>query len=183
MARSFTPRNAVVAVACLLALSGCGTADGLFGKEMTAACPVAGKLDTGDRLVRFGEGPGREEANVTLAVEVTHVLAACAFEAEENSGEVELSLWFRARRGQAGTGKEDRFGYFVAVVSPDDEVITRRTFERELELADEGAWTTFSDQLEVGMSVAEGVDLSVYRIYVGLELSPEQLEYNRSFRQ
>ena len=33
------------------------------------------------------------------------------------------------------------------------------------------------------MSVADGTDLSVYRIYVGLELSPEQLEYNRSFRQ
>ena len=183
MARSFAPGTAVVAAACLLALAGCGAADGLLGKEMTAACPVAGKLDMGDRLFRFGEGQGREEANVTLAVEVTHVQAACSFEAEENSGEVELSLWFRARRGQGGTGKEDRFGYFVAVVSPDDEIITRRTFERELELADEGAWTPVSDRLEVDMSVAEGADLSDYRIYVGLELSPEQLEYNRSFRQ
>ena len=183
MARSFGPRNAVAAVACLLAVAGCDTTEGLFGKEKTAACPVTGKLDTGDRLVRFGEGPGREEADVALAVEVTHVLAACSFEVEENFGEVELSLWFRARRGQAGAGTEDRFGYFVAVASPDDEVITRRTFERELELADEGAWTTVSDRLEVGMSVAEGTDLSTYRIYVGLELSREQLEYNRGFRQ
>ena len=182
MARSFAPRNAVAAVACLLAVAGCGTTEGIFGKEKTAACPVTGKLDTGDRLVRFGEGPGREEANVALVVEVTNVLAACSFEIEENSGEVELSMWFRARRGQAGTGNEDRFGYFVAVVSPDDEVITRRAFEREVALAGEGAWTTMRDRLEVGMSVAEGTDLSIYRIYVGLELSPEQLEYNRSFR-
>jgi hypothetical protein len=70
--------------------------------------------------------------------------------------------------------------YFVSVVSPQGEIISKDVFTITMTLTPGETSRDFSDLLEQTIPLAAGTDIGQYRIVVGFLLSEDDLAYNRS---
>ncbi len=179
-ARRFAARTALL-LAVAAATAGCSTIDsavgGLFGGEATR-CPAVGVLQGAGHLMRFREDGGRALEDIEFESQVASLTAECRFDGETQIGSVDLDIEFRAQRGPAGAGEGDEFSYFVAVVDPDGEPVTRETFSVQVSFAGGDALVMTAESLAVAIPTTEGAPFAAHRVYVGMQLTREQLDFN-----
>jgi hypothetical protein len=165
--------------AALLSLAACGTFGGSSGKE--SACPITGVLDKAGTLTRFAEG-GRDGADATLQVAVADIGTNCTYNEKAGQVKVELKINFRAERGPAGRAPTDRFTYFIAVADPGGNVTARETFDKSVEFPGGANAIATVDELSTTIPLDRGQRIEDFRLYVALQLSAAELEYNRAYR-
>lgn len=165
--------------AALLALAGCGTFGGRSEKE--SACPISGVLDKAGTLVRFADG-GRDANDATLQVAVADIGTKCTFNEKAGVVKVDLRIDFRADRGPAGRGPTDSFSYFIAVADPGGNVTARQNFDKAVEFPANASGVSTVDELSTTIPIDRGQRIEDFRLYVALQLTPAELEYNRAYR-
>ena len=178
----FIPRRPLAAPACaglsaLLVLAGCASDD----TPARLVCPPATIPAESAQLVAF-QGGGRDLTDVRYDLQVTDVALTCALERDddERTLETELGVRFTAEKGPANRGDVATGRYYVAVVGPDGDVLSRRSFELEIELPGNQTRVATAQYLSPTIPLAQGAATDAYTIYVGLVLSPEQLRFNRA---
>ena len=169
---------------CLRRLSwGCGLAVALAAcsgdDEVVLPCPQLQLLKDTDRVVKF-VGEGRDLTDVEYEAALRAPIMYCEY--DEDVVEATLVVNLVALRGPADDDRVAQVAYFVAIADPNKAVVAREEFMVEIPF--EGNQT----QVAVTEEVAPRIPLQPqevgadYRVYVGLRLTPDELQYNQDNR-
>ena len=172
------------APACLglsaVLLSACGSvAENLDDKPNVGPCPVAATLYDTSRVVEVN-GPERHE-NVVFTGAVEGVRGYCRY-VGTNPITMEIEVDFAFGKGPRATGSSRSYPVFVTVVRRDKSVLAKEKFNIDV------AWPAGKDIVRHTETIPgivipranETVSGSNFEVFVGFDLTPEQLAYNRS---
>lgn len=159
--------------AAAFSFAGCAQNEGRY----PSFCPQVAVLDVPSQLTRFREGSGRSRPDLLFQATIKHVDTMC--EVGKDKADVQLTLEIHAERGPANTRGIAEFNYFVAVLGPDKEILTRENFTSVVQFQGTDTEVTFPDQFVATVPLEDGQAASAYRVYLGFEMTPEELAYNR----
>ncbi|MET1029248.1 MAG: hypothetical protein ABWY00_18910 [Dongiaceae bacterium] len=92
----------------------------------------------------------------------------------------DLKIQFLAARGPKFTGDKAHFKYFVAVTGPGGSNLKKDIFDADVDLSGDKLRNITVDEIDpikIFPKAKENGDF--YRIYVGLDLTKDQLDYNK----
>jgi len=139
-------------------------------------CPRAVIGDDVGRLTRFS-GADKDPANVVFEAELGDLMGSCVY--HDDNIEVDLRVPLFATRGPAAKDGNAKFNYFVAVARTDKTILSRDSFDTEIELTADKPRNETADDIEQTIPIKEGQSGADLVIVVGIEMTPDELEYNR----
>jgi len=143
-------------------------------------CPVVSFVDGLDRMTAFGQGGAADISNVAYSAQMTRLAAICKFGGRGTTVSVEFLLI--ADRGPADRERVARPGYFVAVTDPKGEILAKEVFQAEIPFADNRRRVGRKEEVEPFLPSPSGIrDFTGYRVLIGFQLTPEQVEFNKSY--
>ena len=176
-------RQCVLLAGALITV-GCATAN-----APVVRCPVTRVLEDPAQLTRFKPGAGRDITDIDFDVAFAENTGAGTCEIDEDKIDVELKVLIVANRGTANTSRRGSFDFFITVVDQDDNVLVQNgsafweKFEGQVDFPGNQTRVTYTDEFVTTIPLKSGLSARDLRIFIGLELSPEELEYNRSRRR
>lgn len=178
----------LVAGAALAALAACST--GLFKKDEGPDCPNVSIVNDANRLTVYRPGPGRDLTDIAYEVRFTDYAGGCSYndkikeEKTTRYGSVTLNMQpkFLLIPGPAASEPTVSLTYFVEIADFFPRPEARKEFTRTVTMPANRAQLDVTDsQVEINIPLtAKRLGPDVH-IYLGLVLSPEQLEENRRF--
>ena len=171
----------LVLMAAGLALGGCDSLSKALGfsddspLEIGPTCPRVAVGDDVGYVARFdGKGSGKD--NLLYAVKMDVPNGICFL--NEDSIDVEMSVPIRVQRGPAMEDREVEFEYWVAIARTDKTILARESYQAgvELKLDEVGQ---IVDEFDQTIPIKPGENGNNFVIIVGLELTEEELDYNR----
>lgn len=171
----------VALLGALLPILGACAADSELGLK-PLACPTAGVLTDASSLRVFGEGAGRDAQNIAYDLEFMRVhLLECELQKQEMTAVIRFEA--RAKTGPAAAANEYNYAYFVALLAPDGEVLSKSVQQAAAKFKSGKSETFFAEEYdEIEFTVPEGADGLGYEIVIGFQLTREQADYNRAQR-
>ena len=161
-------------LAALLVLAGCG---GGGGGDFAPACPTAAIVRDGGNLRRYN-GPGQDLTDLVLEARITGLNGRCG-RGGADAVLATVSVGIELTRGPAAPGRTAELAYFVAV-SQGERILDKRVFPLAAEFPPNTDRVRLTgDDVELRLPTPGGADASAYRVQVGLQLTPEELEINR----
>ncbi len=145
-------------------------------------CPVVSFVDGLDKMTVFGEQGGAELANVRYSAEVTKLGAVCVFKSK--GVQVTANFLMIADRGLGDRDRLARPSYFVAVADPEGNVIAKEVFQVEIPFNDNRRRVGRKEEVEPFLPYGpKKHDFTGYRVLIGFQLTPEQVEFNKRYRR
>jgi len=164
-------KNGVLLLAAAFVVSACtNDADELI------ACPNVEVLQDLGEFVRFKPGPGRDTTDVLMEAWVDGVAGQCTLDGSELTAD--LIVRIGTRRGPATTTDKATISYFVAITDLDRNVLSRQTFKTTAPFSNRKT-ILFEDTLDLNIPLSQNGQTDSYSIYIGLELSEQELAHNR----
>jgi hypothetical protein len=160
--------------ATLAALSGCG----MFTKSQQFDCPAVEIPKELASLTRFREGGGRDLTDVVFEAGILDVQIACDY-GSKGAG-IQLNVVVGAERGPANRSPTATVAYFIAIGDPDRNILAKEVFSSTVTFQANLARAYNTEETEEMIPLPKGRSAANYGIIVGLQLSPEELEYNRA---
>jgi hypothetical protein len=179
MTATFVKRAALALVA-VAALGGCS----LIEDEGPPLCPAVNLLKDADRLVLFRDGDGRDLTDMRFEIDLEGYATTCEYDLDDGVGTlaVQVQPGFVVRRGPADLTRRVDIPFFVVLRDANDGTPIEKavfstpvTFEgnqRQIGLIDE--------PVDLTIPILEGRDGGDFSILLGLQLTPAELDYNRS---
>lgn len=165
------------AIVVALILGGCG----LFGGgPRQPACPKIFLATETSNLIRFRPGDGRDITDVQFEAEMLGYSGSCKY--DKNKLTIELNVDFAVTRGPAG-GREAKFDYFVAVPKLYPDPAGKQDFDVVFQFPPNARRGQFRDEIVLDFPLADRNTGPSNEIYVGLQLTSGELEYNRKRRE
>lgn len=170
-------RNVAVLAFMAGILAGCGTTD----KGPPSPCPAVIVQRDLAYLTQFGD-KGQDLSDIAYEAHIDNFSSFCVYSEDENPNYIRtaVKLQLAATRGPKFTGDKASFKYFVAVTGPGGERLKKDVFDVDVDFS-KGQVSNISvdeiDPIKVFPKANENGDF--YRIYIGLDLTKEQLEYNK----
>lgn len=182
-------RPRVIAVV-LMGLTGtaCGVVTGVFDKPIPPSCPSVSILSNAERVTIFRPGPGRDLIDITAEARIDDFIARCLYDVDEETGigrvNVELSLGMTAARGAANVDGVAEFDYFVTLMKLDKTILTKNTFTVFAPFkGNRFRLSAYDEPVILTIPIEPPQTGQDFLIYVGFQLTPDQLQYNRLTRQ
>jgi hypothetical protein len=156
-------------------LAGCGGGD--TDDAFAPACPnVAIVRDAAD-LSRF-RGSGRDLTDAVLSGRITNIGGACKRDGADTVVTT-VQVGIELQRGPAAPGRQAQLAYFVAVLDG-ERILDKQVFGLRAEFpANADRLRLSGDDVELRLPVRPGKTAAAYRIQVGFQLAPVELEVNR----
>lgn len=173
------PATAAAALAgTALVLAGCG----LFGSEPSQPCPNVLILKEAGQLVRFAKGPGRDITDVEFQARINDFRGTCEYVKKDGDRSVLMSLFIAidVERGPAIRERRASFEYFAAVPRFHPAPEGKRLFAVTVPFEGSQTRAFFTDELELKIPLKEGEFGPSYDVYLGFQLTPTELRFNRS---
>jgi hypothetical protein len=166
------------AIGLLLGAGGCGA----FGSsERNPPCPkvfIAG--ETAD-LTRFRSGAGRDITDIEFEAEVAGYTGSCTYTDKKLTVELDVSL--QIARGPANASRSVELEYYVAVPKLFPSEAGKRVFPVSVAFEANQTRTRYIDPLVVEFPLAQKAEGPSYEVYIGFQLTREELEFNRNRRR
>lgn len=160
--------------AALALLAGCAS-------PKTDNCPTLAALLDASSLTIFREGTTPDPANVLYTVRIVEVSGDCEFNKKSRTADSNVTITFRATRAPSGDAVQYTAPYFVGITEGSDRVLARKAYSVPFEFAPGQASVTFTDNIKDADVRAKYGSLPYdYQVLVGLQVTKEQLEYNRN---
>lgn len=166
-------------VSVLLILTGCAA---WFGEDRQPPCPRAVTLADVQIMTVHQPGPGKDLTDVLVNGGITKAVSFCKYDDE---GRIDASVFidFNLSIGPAAKDSTGQWQYFVAVTDPDDNVVDKRVFTIDLKFEQAVFRTQIQEETRVNFAYAPWANAADYRIFVGFQLTRDQLEYLRSLKR
>jgi hypothetical protein len=161
----------------LAALSGCG----MFRKTPQFDCPVVELPKDLSTMTKFREGAGRDLTDVVYNAGILDVQIACDYGSRGAS--IQLNVVVGADRGPANTSPSATIPYFIAIGDPARNILAKEVFSTTVTFQPGQSRAANTEETEEMIPLPKGASAERYGIIVGLQLSPEELEYNRAKTQ
>ena len=166
------PARLAVVLALGLALGPAGAA-----RAQEAPCPAVEVPAATARLVAFRPGPSRGSGDMTLEGRLAKAAASCRV--ADGRLSVHIRLEIVVRRGPANQNRRADLAYFVALTDARGGIRDKWIFPAEAAF-DERTRLRLPEELELVIPLTRGTAATGHRIYIGFQLSQEQLRYNRA---
>ena len=175
-------RRPLLVLPLLLAVGLTLGACGIIGKGVEQyACPKVLILGDAGTLVRFKPGPGRDITDILLEARIANFIGGCEYTKE--GVEVRLRVLIAVERGAASRDSAISFEYFAAI----PEFLPRPEGKRILpvrgEFPENLPRLVYQDEIDMFIPLADNATGPEKEIVLGFQLSPAELEYNRSTRR
>lgn len=135
-------------------------------------------------LTRFAEGAGQDLTDIVFEANVANFGGFCDtdIDRDDRTGEVEveMTLLFETTRGPANTSRTGQFTYYVAIADRDEKILARQTFTSEVQFVGNRHKVGAREELTQTIPLGPGQNGEDFVIYIGLQLTADQLEYNRA---
>lgn len=158
----------------MLSLAACGdTTDDKFAP----ACPGAAIVRDAADLSRF-RGAGRDLTDTVLEGRITGINGKCA---RDGGGIVvtTVNVGIDLTRGPAASGRQAELAYFVAVLDG-DRILDKQVFPLRAEFPNNAdRLRLVGDDVELRLPATTTKTAAAFRIQVGFQLTPAELELNR----
>ena len=162
----------------LSAVAGCG----LFGAAPPQFdCPTAAGVADAAALSKFRPGPGRDLTDVRYQVRLVNVTSECRYDSK--GVDVRMRASFALELGPANPDRKAAYDFFVAITDPDDEIAAKRIFTTPIDFPTNVGYVEHLEELEQRIPLPKGGSAADYKIILGLQLSEEELEYNRKYEK
>ncbi len=180
--------KASVTAAMTMLVAGCGAYDALFGSgEIPPPCPHVAVFSDANTITRFHQGTGRDIIDVNFEGEITDIYGSCEHDIDDDTLggtlTVEISLNIDLARGPANKDRRAAFDYFVAVADASKNILNKKIFGVDVEFPGNFTrlgWTDYPDQpVLLDIPLKAGKTGKDFNIFVGFQLTREELEYNR----
>lgn len=166
----------IAAVAALPLLGGCSVFEDQ--EAQLTDCPSIATLESARTLTRFAPGGGRDLSDAVLQARIDEA-APTVCRIDDGEAVVEMQVRFDLAQGPAASGENAGFGYFVAISDPDSRIVAREGFALSVDFPDTRTQASAVDDVVTTIPLPPGARLEDYRLIVGLQLTREELEYNR----
>lgn len=162
-----------------LGLSGCAA---LFGEDIQPPCPKAVTVADAQIMTAHRPGPGRDLTDVLANGSIVGITTGCEY---DDVGRVDatISVNLDLSIGPAAIDNTGQWQYFVMVTNPDREFVAKRVFTIDLQFEQAVFRTRFSEAVTTAFDYAPWPDAGKFRIFVGFQLTRDQLEYLRSLKR
>lgn len=170
-------RLLLLALAAPLVLSGCDSWSRIEQRS-PPPCPPVYIMSDAAKVTKYLSGSGRDLTDVEMEGEIVGFKGDCVYDAK--GGDVMLQLAFELRRGPAAKGRTLDVSYFVAIPKyyPSPEAKGVFTFPVTFpDTADRIRVTDDEVYLRLPVKTKELIDN--YEVFIGFQLSAEEMEINR----
>jgi hypothetical protein len=178
---SNTGSGAAASNASTAGSSGGGFFDRLFSSDKkTLTCPTVTRIGDATHLTRFVPG-GRDLTDVAFEAKIGGITGNCS--ANDKAVKVQMNAQFIADRGPADKARKAPFSYFVAIADNDDNVLARQDFDTVIAFPGTRTRNGVEEQLDQIIPIKKGQQGNDFHIYIGFDLTPEEIAYNRAHPQ
>ena len=143
------------------------------------ACPIAVILHPLANTVVFGGAGELKPLNVAWYGVFSDISATCKMAGDTLHASLDNVIV--AERGPAARGNDVDFNYFVSLTGSDQTVLGKKTFAVHVTVPDKAKRGGVDDHVEVAFATG-GRPLSDLNITVGLQESPQAVEFYKNFR-
>ena len=158
----------------LLALSGCK----IWVKDEPPPCPRVSVLEDASKLVRF-TGAGQTANSIEMTAEITKYRGSCFYDKDEKTMEVRMRVGVDASAGPAFVEGPHSVDYFVAIPAFEG-ADGKKIFPLKLDISGRSKGTHVDDdEVSLTFPVKDVKKLQAYEIFVGFQLTPAELDFNR----
>ncbi|MDV7339699.1 hypothetical protein RYZ26_08850 [Terasakiella sp. A23] len=170
-----------------LGLSACDSLN-FWREEKPEPCPRITVLKNASELTKFKDGPGRDIIDVLFEAKITNVLSACQYDVDYDTraGSIltQVAPVISAQRGPADQSRKADVNYFVAIVDNQKKILEKTTFPLRLAFPGNQTLNEVTDEpIDLTIVTDGSRDGSDYEIYVGLQLTREEISYNARINQ
>jgi hypothetical protein len=166
------------AVAALVLGAGLLSSCSLFNTAKQYPCPTVGMPRDTATLTRFREGPGRDLTDVVYEAGVADVQMACNYTSQ--GVDIDLAVVVAADRGPANTSRTVTVPYYIAIVDPQRNILAKQVFTANLAFQANVARARSREETQENIPLAKGKSAERYGIVIGMQLTPDEVEYNRN---
>ncbi len=131
-------------------------------------------------MTKFNPGPGRDITDVSFTGLVADFRAECKFEKDLSAVDIRMSIVFQLSRGAGIRDRQVDFSYYVAMPYFHPKPEGKRVFVKKSEFQGNRARLGLIEEVRLTIPLARNVKHDEYRIFLGFQLSEEQVRYNRS---
>jgi hypothetical protein len=164
-----------------LALSGCSwfSSSSSSSSKSVDPCPTAVILRPLANTAVFGSGPEQRPDNVAFY----GILSEAELKCEQRGDAVKIAVdaVVAAERGPAARGDSVDLPYFVAVTTPDQSVLSKKSFAVRIAFEGGQKRAGVSDHFEETIPL-DGHQPADLNVIVGFQQSPEVVEFYKRFR-
>ena len=165
-----------VFVLAALALAACSS-DGAVGDGSIGLCPQTAILDDPSQILRFKPDTGKGPGDLLFHTQIKTFSGECEFDEKEIA--LDLRIAMEALRGPANAKGEAEFTYFVAVLGLDKKILVRQKFPLIVKFDGNETNMNFTEAVTVYIPRRKNDSTADYLVYLGYEMTPEELAYNR----
>ena len=168
-----------------LALCSAGLAACAGSSERAPACPSAAVLNDAATMTRFAPGGGRDPLDVDFDVEIADLASGCQFEKKGKNFDrlvVAVAPVLITTRGPANASRKAEYVYFVSLIGPDGDIVTRQSFPVAVSFSGNQRQLTRRDDdppVTIDIPLTRLDDAVNYEVLLGLQLTEDELQYNR----
>ena len=168
--------------ASALALAGLvGACDILPDRTPPPPCPRVRMLADTANLVDY-RGPGRDLTDVAFEAEIAGVDAVCDYNKARTEVTVTTKISLVGTRGPATPGAAAlEVPFYVAITDVSENIIAKETFGSKMDFQQSRRRVGVVEEITQTIPLA-GRRPAEYEILVGLQLTADQLEFNRKAR-
>ena len=158
-----------------LALAACESASDVGGSA--GLCPQTAILDDPSQIVRFKANTGNGPGDLLFHMRIRTFSGECDFDEKEIA--LDLRIAMEALRGPANEKGQAEFTYFVAVLGLEKKILVRQEFPIIVKFDSNEKRMNFTEAITVYIPRRKNDSTADYLVYLGYEMTPEELAYNR----
>lgn len=170
-------KKSFLAISLIMFLSSCAS-------KVIPSCPkVLIERDTA-QAIYFSKDSGQDITDRILEVELLGYDGECQVNTKKNEVELNIKPFFEAELGAAAKERNINIDYFIAIPEfyPSDE--GKKVLGLNLEFPENIDLIRFRDNVvKVKIPLKEGQIAEDLDVFLGIQLTKEQLEYNRKIRK
>lgn len=161
----------ILAAAAALTVSACAS------EPKQLACPPAGAVSGVERMTSFRPGGGEDLTEVQFTAQINSVESVCRY--DEDGVEVAMNVSLVAERGPADTARQADLQYFVAIENGSGNFTAKEVYDLTLPFEGNRRRVGVVEEVDIEIPTPADKSFADIRILIGLQISPEQVEYNR----
>lgn len=146
--------------------------------EVKVTCPKAKVLSDARALVKFQPGPGRDLTDIEYQAQVSGLEQRCKTKKKGDAARVALSLRFSASLGPAARSDRLTVPYFVAVTQG-ERILSKESFTTDLRFEKNARHADAAEEIK-RLDLPATAEPEPLEILVGIQLTPEEVAYNRA---
>jgi hypothetical protein len=157
-------------VAAIFALGACGSAE---PELPPPPCPTALFLDGAERTSAYRAGAEPRPDELRYLAVLTDLSSACRY--VDEGVEIDLTFGLIAERGPAFSSTPEEVSYFIAMLGPDRQILSKDVFAAELDFEEGYAGARWSEELTLLVRSVTPAQAENYTFYIGFQLDDAQL--------